>query len=98
MSPYQGCNRQMVQALRRAGYEAARLGSSCVRTEHLLLALARMDHTQAGEVLVQKRVFGYTLGRTLAENAVTTSGKKAPRAAAFGQLDHLLGACQTRRI
>ena len=76
MSPYQGCNRQMVQALRRAGYEAARLGSSCVRTEHLLLALARMDHTQAGEVLVQKRVFGYTLGRTLAENAVTTSGKK----------------------
>ena len=76
MSLYQGCNRQMVQALRRAGYEAARLGSSCVRTEHLLLALARMDHTQAGEVLVQKRVFGYTLGRTLAENAVTTSGKK----------------------
>ena len=53
MNPYQGCNRQMVQALRRAGYEAARLGSSCVRTEHLLLALARMDHTQAGEVLVQ---------------------------------------------
>ena len=66
----------MVQAFKRAGYEAARLGSRCIRTEHMLLALARMDHTQAGEVLVQKRVFGYTLGRTLAENAVVISGKK----------------------
>lgn len=76
MNRYQGCSRQMVQAFKRAGYEAARLGSRCIRTEHMLLALARMDHTQAGEVLVQKRVFGYTLGRTLAENAVVISGKK----------------------
>lgn len=69
MKYYQGCSRQAVRALRGAIKEAQALGCAYVGTEHLLLALARMDDTEAGEVLLQKRMFSYTLGRALAEQA-----------------------------
>ncbi len=66
---YKGCTRKSAAALHAAVKEAQRLGSRSVKTEHLLLALTRMDDTEAGEVLLQKRIFGYTLGRALTERA-----------------------------
>ena len=93
MGRYAGCDRRAAGALRCAARQAGQMGAPLVCTEHLLLALARTDTTQAGEVLVQRHAFGYTLARALAEHPPCA----APAAARWAKgLSQDLAACIER--
>ena len=93
MGRYAGCDRRAAGALRCAARQAGQMGAPLVCTEHLLLALARTDTTQAGEVLMQRHAFGYTLARALAEHPPCA----APAAARWAKgLSQDLAACIER--